>query len=906
MASPEHGTAQARQPQDVRLVVDTIPSLAWSARSDGSADFFNQRWLDYTGFSAEQACDWGWTAALHSDDLNGLVDYWRSVLASGEPGEIEGRLRRFDGVHRWFLFRATPSFDNDGRVVKWFGTNTDIEDRKRAESLLAGENLVLQMTAKGNSLESILEALCRVVEQAASGCYCSVVLIDPSGSKIQQAVAPSLPSSYNNRFPGISVDREGGPCTEAARHKTQVIVSDVASDTQWNRYGWRTAALTHGLRACWSTTILSSNGLVLGTFAIYWREPRSPTDQDQKIIEQITHLAAVAIERKRNEAALRESEERFRLIVDTIPGFVFTLSAAGEVELLNRQVLEYFGKTTEDLKNWATFDAVHPDDLARVVGAWRRWVETGQPHDLELRQRRADGVYRWFQSRAVPARDAEGRITGWYVLLTDIDERKRAEERLRHSEAFLVEAQRLSHTGSFGCKVSTGEMTWSEETFRIYGYDRSTQPAVERVLQRVHPEDRAFVQERIDRAYRDGKDCHVECRLLLPDDSVKHVRIVAHASKNESGIAEFIGAVMDVTTQRQARADLEKAFEEIKRLKDRLHDENVVLREQIDQAFMFEEIVGSSPALKTVLSSSVKVAPTDSTVLITGETGTGKELIARAIHKRSRRAGQAFISVNCASIPTSLIASELFGHEKGAFTGALQQRQGRFELAHSGTIFLDEIGELPAETQISLLRVLQERQFERVGGSRVVPTDVRVITATNRDLSAAIAAGTFRADLFYRLNVFPIRVPPLRERQEDIPMLVEYFVKRYADKIGKHIRKIDKHTLDLCQAYPWPGNIRELQNIIERSVILCSGDTFWVDAAWLSSQEPPRLELSGPLTETLQDQERQLIEAALTESEGKVAGPAGAAAKLGIPRSTLDSKIKQLKIMKHKFRSSRF
>src|SRR6266436_4683515 len=282
----------------------------------------------------------------------------------------------------------------------------DIEDRKRAECLLAGENRVLEMTAKGDSLESILEALCRVVEQTASGCLCSVILIDPGGSKIQQAVAPSLPSNYNDRFPGCPVDREGGPCTEAARRKTQVIVRDIAADARWDTYGWRMDALTHGLRACWSTTILASNGLVLGAFAIYWREPRSPTDQDQKIIEQITHLAAVAIERQRNEAALRESEERFRLIVDTIPGFVFTLSAAGEVELLNRQVLEYFGKTTEDLKNWATFDAVHPDDLARVVGAWRRWVETGQPHDLELRQRRADGVYRWFQSRAVPARDA--------------------------------------------------------------------------------------------------------------------------------------------------------------------------------------------------------------------------------------------------------------------------------------------------------------------------------------------------------------------------------------------------------------------------------------------------------------------------------------------------------------------
>jgi transcriptional regulator with GAF, ATPase, and Fis domain len=422
------------------------------------------------------------------------------------------------------------------------------------------------------------------------------------------------------------------------------------------------------------------------------------------------------------------------------------------------------------------------------------------------------------------------------------------------------------------------------------------------VLQWVHPEDKALVQERIDQAYRDGKDCHVECRLLSPDDSVKHVCIVAHASKNESGINELIGTVMDVTAQRQARAELEKAFEEIKRLRDRLHDENVVLRERIDQVFMFEEIVGSSPALKTVLSSIVKVAPADSTVLITGETGTGKELIARAIHKGSQRAGQPFISVNCAAIPSSLIASELFGHEKGAFTGALQRRQGRFELAHSGTIFLDEIGELPAETQIALLRVLQERQFERVGGSRVIPTDVRIIAATNRDLAAAMASGTFRADLFYRLNIFPIHVPPLRNPREDIPMLVEYVVKRYAEKTRKQITRIDKNTLNLCQSYHWPGNIRELQNIVERSVILCTGDIFWVDEGWLSSQEAPRPKSSGLLTETLQSYEKELIEAALAESNGKVAGPNGAAAKLGIPRSTLDLKLKQLDIKKHNIR----
>jgi transcriptional regulator with GAF, ATPase, and Fis domain len=298
----------------------------------------------------------------------------------------------------------------------------------------------------------------------------------------------------------------------------------------------------------------------------------------------------------------------------------------------------------------------------------------------------------------------------------------------------------------------------------------------------------------------------------------------------------------------------------------------------------------------------VKVAPTDSTVLITGETGTGKELIARAIHKGSQRAGHAFIAVNCAAIPSSLIASELFGHEKGAFTGALQRRQGRFELAHSGTIFLDEIGELPVETQVALLRVLQERQFERVGGSRAISTDVRIIAATNRDLPAAIASGTFRTDLFYRLNVFPIDVPPLRNRKEDIPMLVEYFVKRYAENLRKRITRIDKNTLKLCQSYHWPGNIRELQNIVERSVILCTGDTFWVDEAWLSSQDELRLESSGPLTQNVQNYEKGLIEAALAESKGKVAGPNGAAAKLGIPPSTLHLKIKQLNIAKHTIR----
>jgi PAS domain S-box-containing protein len=895
MTSTGHGSEEARQAEDIRRVFDAIPTLAWSARSDGAADFFNRRWLDYTGLSVEQARDWGWSVAVHPDDLDGLADYWRSILASHEPGEREARLRRFDGVYRWFLFRATPSFDNDGAVVKWFGTNTDIEDRKRAESLLAGQNLVLEMTAKGNSLEAILEALCRVVEQSATGCCCSFMLFDSSGSTVQQVVAPSLPSSYNDRFPGAPVDREDGPFIKAARRKTQVIVSDVASDSRWDRYGWRTAALTHGLEACWSTAILTSNDLVLGAFAIYWREPRGPSKHDEQLIEQITHLAAVAIERQRSQAALEESEQSLRLIVDSIPGFVSTANAEGELELVNRQVLDYFGKTAEEMKGWSTSDNIHPDDRPRMIEAYRRAIETGQPLDVENRSRRADGVYRWFHVRGRPQRDAEGRIARWYHLVTDIDERKKAEEEVRRSEAYLTEAQHLSRTGSFGCKVPSGEMIWSAETFRIFGYDRATASSVEAILQRVHPEDRVMVREHIARATGEGKDCDLEYRLLLPGDSLKHVHVVAHAVNDGAGGCELLGAVMDVTEQRQARAELERAFEEIERLKDRLHDENVALREQIDQGFMFEEIVGSASALKTVLSGIVKVAPTDSTVLITGETGTGKELIARAIHKRSRRAGQAFLSVNCASIPSTLIASELFGHEKGAFTGALQRRQGRFELAHSGTIFLDEIGELPAETQIALLRVLQERQFERVGGSRAIATDVRIIAATNRDLAAAIASGTFRADLFYRLNVFPIHVPPLRQRKEDIPMLVEYFVKRYAAKARKQISKIDRHTLELCQAYHWPGNIRELQNIVERSVILCNGDTFSVERAWLSSQAVGRPE-PGALASTLQSVEKEIIEKALADSNGKVAGPHGAAARLGIPRTTLDARIKQLNI----------
>ena len=421
------------------------------------------------------------------------------------------------------------------------------------------------------------------------------------------------------------------------------------------------------------------------------------------------------------------------------------------------------------------------------------------------------------------------------------------------------------HPTLLGRRGLEASVVSSEDTYRTFAVDRTTKPTVEIVLSQAHPEDRAAIQQLIDRITRDVEDWNREHRLLMPAGVVKHLH-------------------------------------KIPALKDRLPSESIVLREEIDKTAMFEEIVGASLPLRTVLSHVSKVAPTDSTVLITGETGTGKELIARAIHKRSPRSARAFVAVNCAAIPSSLIASELFGHEKGAFTGALQRRQGRFELADGGTIFLDEVGELPAETQIMLLRVLQEREFERVGGSGPVRVNVRVIAATNRDLHAAVADGTFRADLFYRLNVFPLDVPALRDRRSDIPLLVEYFTHRYAKRLGKRIRRVTKATSTLLQSYDWPGNIRELQNLIERAVILCDSDTLSIDPRWLSGRSPATAPVASLATGTLATHEKDAIEAALTDSKGRVAGPFGAAGRLGVPASTLESKIKALQIDKRRFK----
>ena len=626
----------------------------------------------------------------------------------------------------------------------------------------------LKMILLGAPLNEVLTTITRLIEAHSTGMLCSIFLLEEDGLHLRYGVAASLPEAYRAATDRLCIGPNVGSCGTAAYLRQPVFVSDIVSDPRWVKY--RDVALQNGLRAAWSTPMMSHDGKVLGTFCMYYREVRHPGPAEIQLIDYAGRIAGIAIERDRSQTALtrafeqiEKSEAQLRHIVDAIPQTIAVLKRDGTALYANQALLDYTGFTIEEVMA-ADFRAraFHPEDVARLRSERLESLSRDVPFKNEQRILRKDGQYRWCLIQYNPLLDDQGGVIRWYATGTDIDDRVQAEARIRN--------------------------------------------------------------------------------------------------------------------------------------------ENLALREQIDRDSMFEDIVGSSAALSNVLRQVRKVAHSDSTVLILGETGTGKELIARAIHKRSNREERAFIGVNCAAIPPSLIASELFGHEKGAFTGATQRRLGRFESANGGTIFLDEVGDLPPEVQIALLRVLQEREIERVGSNKPISIDVRVLAATHRDLNTLVAEGRFRQDLLYRLNVVPIEMPSLRERAADIPLLVEYFIDRFGKKAGKKFRTIDKRTLKLFQAYGWPGNIRELQNVIERAVILSDGDTFSVDETWLKREPPqvpsPTVALNGALL----GQEKEMIEAALAESHGRISGPIGAAAKLGLPTRTLDSKIKRLGINKFRFK----
>jgi len=587
----------------------------------------------------------------------------------------------------------------------------------------------------------------------------------------------------------------------------------------------------------------------------------------------------------------RDSEARLRKIIDTIPTLAWCNLTDGSNDFVNRRWSDYTGLSQEEVKRVGCKVAIHPEDLPKWLDQWRALIASGEGGEIEARLRRHDGAYRWFLIRVEPLQEESGEILRWYGTNTDIEDRKRTEEKLREDER---EIRRITDAipQTIAVLNPSGVPIYANQALLDY-----TGLTIDDVISSdfrariFHPEDLERLHDEREAALLRGLPFEIEQRALRKDGRYRWFFIQFNPLQDEHGeIIRWYATGTDIDDR--------------KRNEERTQNENLVLREEIDRSSMFEEIVGSSEPLRRVLSQVAKVAPTDSTVLILGETGTGKELIARAIHKRSNRSGRAFIRVNCAAIPASLIASELFGHEKGAFTGAMQRRVGRFESADSGTIFLDEVGDLPPETQIALLRVLQEREFERVGGSQIVPVDVRVIAATNKDLSAAVAEGTFRQDLFYRLNVFPIQIPALRERVDDIPLLVEYLIDRYAHAARKKIKNVNKGTLELFQNYDWPGNVRELQNVIERAVILSDGETFIVDETWLTPVIHKTATTTAPLVANLVDHEKEIIENALREAEGLISGSTGAATKLGIPRQTLESKIRKLGINRHRFKTS--
>jgi PAS domain S-box-containing protein len=629
---------------------------------------------------------------------------------------------------------------------------------------------------------------------------------------------------------------------------------------------------------------------------------RAVVNESGELIEFIGTTMDIT-ERKHGEEALRRQKAHFERLFELAPEAIVLRDLENRVLRANREFTELFGYTVDEALGRNINDLIVPEGSLKESETLHRALKCGERVDAELIRKRKDGSHLDVSFVAAPV-CVDGGMPEIYGIYRDITERKRAEVALKRSEAYLSEGQRLTHTGSWARSVSTGNVYFSQESYRIFGLDPATKMTLETILSRVHPEDRDSFLGKVQKGVRDACEYEDDYRVIREDGTIRYIHVLAHPVKNAAGnLVEFVGTHIDVTEQHLSRKALEDALVEISSLKEQLLQENVALRQEIEETSMFEEIVGKSSALQKVLKELEIVGPTDSTVLIYGETGTGKELVARAIHNLSSRRSNAFVKVNCAAIPTGLLESELFGHERGAFTGAISQRIGRFELANHGTVFLDEIGEVPLELQPKLLRVLQEREFERLGNSRTQRTDARLIAATNRDLSEMVAEQKFRSDLFYRLNVFPIYVPALRERPEDVPLLVRHFAELFSRRINKAIHTIPPETMNALMRYDWPGNVRELQNVIERAVILSTHGVLRISAAELTGRGRAALRSKEPaaraakrIRASVPPLNRDQVLQALHASGGRVGGADGAAVRLGLKRTTLIAHLKRLAI----------
>src|ERR1700739_252981 len=561
MASAGQSAEKDRQAQDIRLVLHTIPTLAWSARPDGSAEFFSRRWLDYTRLSAEEASDWAWTVAFHPEDRESLMDFWRRSLAAGEAVEIEARLRRYDGEYRWFLIRAEPLRDNHGDVFKWYGTNTDIDDRKRAEALLAAEKRTLEMIASGASLAEILESLCETIDGQTRNIKSAVMLMDADGMHLRHPAGPRVPKGGIDAITPLKIGPAIGSCGSAAFLKQRVIVSDIATDPLWVDY--RDAALSYGLRAAWSQPLLSKNQDVLGTFGMYYTEPRIPSETDLRLIEGAGHIAVIQIEGERSQKALRSaleeirtSEARLRKIIDTIPTLAWCSLPDGAGIFWNRRWHEYTGLSLEVVRGWGWQEAIHPDDLKEITDKWLGFLAAGQAGEVEGRLRRFDGVYRWFLFRAEPLRDESGNIVNWYGTDTDIDDLKRAEPKLRQDEEELRQLIDLlpQHVVVLD---KVGTLLQANKTLLDYtGFTLEELKAAgtrEQMSRHVPPEDLERFEKEQSTGLSKGRPFQMEKRLLGKDGRYRWFLCRYNPVLNGAeDIVRWFGTATDIEDRKQA------------------------------------------------------------------------------------------------------------------------------------------------------------------------------------------------------------------------------------------------------------------------------------------------------------------------------------------------------------------